>query len=79
LEREKVDCIKAMQWERFDQINIEQANVGKPCFIFLHAYEEDTPPKPLILHPQLLCDGKGIVEFGELFFQYWHQKSDAEK
>ena len=72
LENEKVECIKAMRWERLDQIYVEQADVGAPCFTFLHAYTEDTPPKPLILHPQILSDGNAVVEFGELFLQHWH-------
>jgi hypothetical protein len=73
LEDEKVECIKAAQWERLDQIYIEQANIGSPCFSFLHAYTEDTPAKLIMLHPQVLCDGMTVVEFGELFLTHWEE------
>ena len=66
LETEKVDCINAKRWERLDQIYKEQAAIGLPCLSFLHAYTEDTPPQPLMLHPQVLSDGKAVVEFGRL-------------
>ncbi|MEO6308856.1 MAG: hypothetical protein ABIO96_04325 [Nitrospiraceae bacterium] len=73
LENEKVECIKAMRWDRLDEVWREQADIGIPCFIFLHAYSEDTPPQPLILHPQMLSDANAVVEFGNLFLQHWHE------
>lgn len=73
LEDEKVECIKKRQWERLDVIWKEQAELGTPCLTFLHAYTEDTPPQPLILHPQILSDGKAVVEFGKIFLEHWHK------
>ena len=73
LENEKVECIKAMRWDRLGKIWEEQAEIGIPCMTFLHAYTEDTPPKPLILHPQILSDGMAVVEFGALFLGHWHK------
>ena len=73
LEDEKVECIKTMRWQRLDEIWGEQAALGVPCFIFLHAYTEDTPAQPLILHPQVLSDAKAVVEFGKLFLEHWHK------
>lgn len=75
LENEKVECIKAMRWERLDRIWEEQAALGIPCMTFLHAYTEDTPPQPLILHLQVLSDGMAVVEFGELFLEHWHKEA----
>lgn len=75
LENEKVECIRGRRWERLDQIYAEQAEIGTPCFTFLHAYTEDTPPKPLRLHPQMLSDGAAVVEFGELFLVHWHERA----
>jgi hypothetical protein len=75
LENEKVECIKDMRWERLDQIWSEQAGLGTPCFTFLHAYNEDTPTKPLLLHPQMLSDAMAVTEFGDLFLQHWHEAS----
>lgn len=73
LENEKVQCIRNRQWERLDQVWAEQAALGRPSFTFLHAYTEDEPPQPIILHLQMLCDGKAVAEFGHLFLKHWHE------
>jgi hypothetical protein len=75
LENEKVECIQGWQWERLDRIYAEQSEIGVPCFTFLHAYTEDTPPKPVLIHPQMLSDGNSVVEFGELFLAHWHERA----
>ena len=72
LENEKIDLIKAMEWQRLDELYEEQANIGRPSFSFLHSYEEE-PPKPILFHPQLLCDGLAIVEFGSLYMEHWDE------
>ena len=73
LEAEKVACIKEHRWGRLDEVWVEQAAIGRPCFTFLHAYTEDTPPRPLVLHPQMLSDGRAVAEFGHLFLKHWHE------
>ena len=73
LEGEKVECIKAHRWERLDQIYKEQQALGLPCPYFLHAYNEDTAPRILYLHPQILSDAAAVVEFGDLFLEHWHK------
>ena len=73
LESEKVQCILGQQWARLDQVWAEQAALGRPSFVFLHAYNEDSPPRPVILHPQILSDGKTIAEFGHLFLAHWEE------
>ncbi|MGK2959112.1 MAG: hypothetical protein ACSLFB_12110 [Acidimicrobiales bacterium] len=73
LEAEKISCIKAMQWERLDEVYVEQATIGVPCFTFLHAFSEDTPPCPVLLHPQMLSDGRAVVECGNTFLKHWHE------
>jgi hypothetical protein len=75
LEAEKVECITAMRWERLDQIWSEQTAIGVPCFTFLHAFSEDDPPSPILLHPQMLSDARSIVEFGMLFLKHWHENT----
>ncbi|MDX1367614.1 hypothetical protein [Pseudomonas sp.] len=70
LEGEKINLIKGMEWQRLDELYKEQENIGRPSFVFLHSYEEE-PPKPVLFHPQLLCDGLAIVEFGTLFVEHW--------
>ena len=74
LESEMVKCIKARQWQRVEEIWVEQAAIGVPCLSFLHAFTEDTPANPVMLHSQILCDAKAIVEFGELFLEHWHKE-----
>ncbi|NCT69285.1 MAG: hypothetical protein GXC76_16775 [Rhodanobacteraceae bacterium] len=73
LENEKVECIKNGRWERLDEVWAEQGALGVPCPYFLHAYTEDTPPRPLYLHPQVLSDAAAVVEFGNLFLQHWQR------
>lgn len=72
IETEKIELIKAMAWQRLDELYEEQANIGRPSFVFLHSYEEE-PPKPVLFHPQLLCDGLAIIEFGSLYTAQWNE------
>lgn len=74
LESEKLDLIKAMNWDRLDVLYEEQAAIGRPSFVFLHSYEEK-PPQPVFFHPQLLCDGATIVEFGTLYMEQWNENA----
>lgn len=76
LESEKVECIKRHEWDRLEQIYADQAQIGRPCFSFLHAFTEDEPPRLILLHPQLICDAMSVVEFGELFLQHWDQVAE---
>ena len=73
LEDEKVQCIREMRWERLDEVWAEQAALGRPSFVFLHAFVEEEPPRPLLMHPQLITDSMAAVEFGKLFLQHWHK------
>jgi len=73
LEEEKVACITSARWKRLDEVWEEQSKVGVPCAFFLHEFSGNTTPRPIYLHPQVLCDGKGVIEFGELFLQHWHE------
>lgn len=79
LEDEKIRCIRAHEWERLDKVWAEQASIGKPCFTFLHAFTEEAPPRPTLLHPQLICDGLALVEFGKLFLQHWGHVEQTSK
>lgn len=74
LESEKVDLIKAMEWERLDEVWAEQAEIGSPSFFFIHSYSEEERPKAVRLHPQVLSDGGAIVEFGAMFLEHWHER-----
>jgi hypothetical protein len=75
LESEKVELIRTMQWDRLEEVWDQQAELGRPSFVFLHAFSEDDPPRPILLHPQLLCDAGAIVEFGTIFLKHWHERA----
>ncbi|WP_126804155.1 hypothetical protein [Aliidiomarina minuta] len=73
LESEKARCIREHDFERLEQMEGEQRNLGKPMPAFLHSFEEDGARSPVLLHPQLLSDAMAVSEFGELFFDNWQQ------
>ena len=73
LEAEKLYCLKNRDLERLDRVNAEQADIGRPSWTFLHAFSEVEPPRPLLLHGQLLTDSMGLVECGRLFMSHWHE------
>lgn len=72
IENKKMELIKAMEWKKFDELYEEQENIGRPSFVFLHSFEGE-PSKPVLFHPQLLCDGLAIVEFGSLYMKHWKE------
>lgn len=77
LEREKKEKILARDFDRVDQIWIEQATLGKPCLAFLHSYTEAGTPRPVFLHPQLISDAMTVIEFGTRYFEHWHMYYQA--
>ena len=74
LEDEKVRCIKTQQWEQLDKLWLEQDQIGKACPLFMHEFSGEPGARPLYLHPQLLCDGRAVVEFGKLYLATWHER-----
>lgn len=75
LEVEKIKLIRDMNWTSLEVLYAEQAALGLPSFTFLHSFAEDEPSRPLFLHPQLITDGQGVVEFGQLFLKYWNESA----
>lgn len=73
LEHEKLQCIRQMRWDRMQEISEQQAALGRPCFGFMHSFQEDEAPRPILLHPQLLTDSITAVECAKLFFAHWHR------
>ena len=73
LEAERVDCLRNHDFERLDRVDAEQAEIGRPSWTFMHAFSEVEPPRPLLLHGQLLTDSMGVVECGRLFMTHWHE------
>jgi len=73
IEAEKAQCLKEMDWQRLNAIRGEQSSIGVPSFSFLHSFEEGQASSRVLIHPQLLTDGQGVVEFGKLFLEHWHE------
>jgi hypothetical protein len=75
LEHEAAESIRSRELERLDRILEEQAVIGKPSLFFLDFVSDASENQPRVLHQQLIMDVKGVIEFGELYFRHWHQKS----
>lgn len=75
LQQEKMQSIAAHSWERLDAIYAEEVAIGQPCYAFLHSFGDSPNDRPVALHPQLICDGKLVLEFGEMFLKHWHEKA----
>jgi len=73
LEAQKIGLILKRDWARLEAVWSDQEALGRPCFTFLHAYNEDTPARPLILHGQMITDGMAVSEFGHLFLRHWEE------
>jgi hypothetical protein len=76
LETEKLKCMRGMQWEQLDAVRVKQENIGRPCLTFLHAFSDEEAQKSVLIHPQLLCDSKAVVEFGTKYLEAWHLRTD---
>lgn len=74
LESKKMELIKAMELEEFDALNKEQEKIGRPSFVFLHSFDGEAA-KQIWFHPQVLCDGLSIVEFGSLYMKHWNERA----
>jgi hypothetical protein len=75
LEEAKAPAIRNHDWDVLDRIYAEQASLGTAYPAFLHSLDENAGPKPVLLHPQMLCDAKTVLEFGNLFLKQWHQRT----
>ena len=75
LEKQKFALMETGQWERLDQLELEQSEIGHPSFIFFYALSEDEYSPSLLIHPQLLSDAQLVVEFGNLFLKHWHERT----
>ncbi len=75
LDKEIVNTIKAMEFDKLDRLYEEQRSIGRPSFRFLHAYKESEPPRPMLLHPQILSDAAAVIEFGDLFIGHWNDRA----
>jgi hypothetical protein len=70
LEAQKIDLIKQMDWVELDRTYAAQEDLGRPSFVFLHSYSKGVTNQ-VLFHPQVLCDGLAVIEFGNLFMKHW--------
>lgn len=71
LEVEKTRLIATQEWDQLDVVWNEQDQIGTPSFVFMHEYSPEEKARPVYLHPQIICDGMTVVEFGGKFYDSW--------
>jgi len=76
LERQWLESIKMGQWDRAEDISRRQANLGAPCFAFVHSFDPAEGKRIVYLHPQMMADAKTAAEVCTLFFSNWRQRAD---
>lgn len=75
LDRQEYEHIFAQRWDDLERVREEKRNLGTACPIFMHAFSAEGGSRAIYLHPQLLCDARTILEFGPMFFTYWHERA----
>lgn len=76
LEDEKQLCLEAGDLKRLDEVNAQQAKLGRPSWRFLHAFSEDKPPRPVLLHAQVVTDALTVVDCGRVFLANWDRTAN---
>jgi hypothetical protein len=76
-ELDKLDIanLQAHDWDGLQKNETERDSLGRPSFMFLTSlmHEDGMSPKPILLHPQLLCDTATLIEFSKVYFRHWHE------
>lgn len=75
LEQQKFDALRTGHFERIEAFDEEQAQIGRPCFAFMHSFGPTEPSRAIAFHPQLLSDTRTMVDFGSLFLEHWHERA----
>lgn len=66
-------AITERNWNALDKLRERKLSVGRACLFFAHSYSDSEDPRPIYLHPQVLCDAKTIVDFVPIFLSNWHE------
>jgi len=74
LEIEKLTYLREHDFDRLARVEADQRMLGQPMPAFLHSFGEDGALTPILLHPQLLSDAAGVIEFGDTFFTHWKER-----
>jgi hypothetical protein len=75
LEAEKVRLIGELRWQELDEVWSRQDRIGSACALFLHEAVVGGDSRPVYLHPQMICDGMTVVDFGRRFYEQWHMRT----
>ena len=75
-EQQWLESIKMREWDRAEDISRQQANLGAPCFTFVHSFDPAEGKKIVYLHPQMIADEKTAAEVCTLFFANGQQRAD---
>ncbi|HJV53085.1 MAG TPA: hypothetical protein VJ652_16580 [Noviherbaspirillum sp.] len=79
LDNESWECIKNHNWERLEDIQRQQSQLGRACPAFLHLLSAtDGSDRPIYLHPQMICDAKTVLEFMPLYLRHWHETATSD-
>lgn len=78
LQAQEHAAIFSGKWELLEEIRDKKATLGKPCLFFAHSFNDTDDPRPIYLHPQLLCDAKTVLDFTPRFLASWHMRASQE-
>ncbi len=71
----EITNLRSRDWAELEKNQAERDSLGSPSFVFLTSLLDidGVSPKPIWLHPQLLCDSMTLIEFSLVFFDHWHE------
>jgi hypothetical protein len=75
IQAEKMESLVSRNMGRYQALQNEQDSMSKPCFTFIHSFDDPASLKHVYLHPQLLTDANVVIEFGRIFFAHWLEVS----
>lgn len=73
-DRERVAVLEG-RWDLLNEIMDMKNVLGQPCLFFAHSFKDNDQPSPILLHPQILCDVKTIIEFTDVYLAGWHERA----
>jgi len=59
-----------------ESLSTKLALLEQPNLTYMQSFDSSEGSRPVLLHPQLLCDASTIVEFCQLFFKHWRSASN---
>lgn len=71
LESEKIPSMLSHDFERLNEIDEAQDKLGRPCAHLVNHISSQHGMPPVWLHPQMICDGLAVIEFGNLYYENW--------